>query len=146
MNKREQKDFIKQATLQCEAAGLRVTEPRLLVLEIIAAQEKPLGAHDILDALAQKMDKPKPPTAYRALEFWVEQGFIHRIESLNAFVPCQTDHRHEGSQFMICDRCGTVIETHLCDLPKPLADKTKAAHFEMTRWNVELHGTCEKCH
>ncbi len=145
MNKREQKDFISAVTRHCENEGLRLTEPRRHVLEIIAAHDKPVGAYDILAALAERMDRPKPPTAYRAIEFWIEQGFVHRIESLNAFVPCRSDHRHEGSQFMICDSCGTVIESHLCDLPKPLADKTRAAHFTMSRWNVELHGMCAKC-
>lgn len=145
MNKREQKDFVNAAIERCEREGLRITEPRRHALEIIVAAEKPMGAYDILDALAQRMDKPKPPTAYRAIDFWIEQGAIHKIESLNAFVPCASDHRHEGSQFMICDSCGTVIEAHLCDLPKPLLDKSKAAHFATTRWNVELHGMCEKC-
>ena len=145
MNKAQQKAFLKQAAAHCEAEGLRLTEPRRDVLAIIAAQDKPLGAYDILDALSQRMEKPKPPTAYRAIDFWIEQGFVHKIESLNAYVPCGTDHRHEGSQFMICDSCGTVMETHLCDLPAPLAEKTRVAHFELKRWNVELHGLCSRC-
>lgn len=145
MKKTELKAFMAEAASHCEREGHRLTDPRRFVLEIIAGHDRPVGAYDILAALSQKMDRPGPPTAYRAIEFWIQQGFIHRIESLNAFVPCGSNHRHEGSQFMICDGCGTVIEAHLCDLPKPLAEKTKAAHFQLRRWNVELHGMCEHC-
>lgn len=139
------KDLIKQVAAYCEKNGLRFTEPRQYVLAIIAEAKKPIGAYDVLEQLAKHIDNPKPPTAYRAIEFLSEHGFIHRIESLNAYISCHSDHRHQGSQFMICDDCGTVIETHLCHLPAPLADKTVAAGFHMNRWNVELHGQCHQC-
>jgi Fur family zinc uptake transcriptional regulator len=129
----------------CQDNGIRFTEPRHYVLEIIAQSSKPMGAYDILDKLAEKIDNPKPPTAYRAIEFLTEHGFIHRIESLNAYVTCHSDHRHQGSQFMICDDCGSVEETHLCHLPMPLVDKAKESNFHLKRWNVELHGQCKSC-
>jgi Fur family zinc uptake transcriptional regulator len=139
------KDLLTEATAYCKERGIRFTEPRQFVLEIIANAKKPLGAYDILEKLSQKIDDPKPPTAYRAIEFLSEHGFIHRIESLNAYVTCHSDHRHQGSQFMICDLCGMVEETHLCHLPDQLVQKTKDAKFHMKRWNIELHGSCDKC-
>lgn len=145
MNKREQKTFITGAIAASEQAGSRLTEPRRLVLEIIAGAGKPLGAYHILDELSRRMDNPKPPTAYRAIEHWLGLGVIHRIASLNAYMPCRSDHRHEGSQFMICHACGTVVEAHLCELPQPLAEKAGREKFSLTSWNVELHGTCRKC-
>lgn len=145
MPSKTQKELINKTFRACEHAGERLTAPRRAVLEIIAAQDKPIGAYDILHLLAQKLDNPKPPTAYRAIDFWLGRGVIHRIESLNAYVICQTDHHHEGSQFMICDSCGAVGETHLCTLPPQLTEKTEKAGFHLSSWNVELHGTCRKC-
>ena len=145
MPSKAQKDFLKKTFTACEDAGERLTAPRRAVLEIIAGQDKPIGAYDILRQLGDRLDNPKPPTAYRAIEFWQGRGVIHRIESLNAYVICRSDHHHDGSQFMICDSCGTVGETHLCTLPSPLAEKTKEAGFTLSRWNVELHGTCRHC-
>ena len=139
------KTLLATATDYCKERGIRFTEPRQFVLEIIADAKKPMGAYDILEKLGKKLDDPKPPTAYRAIEFLSEHGFIHRIESLNAYVTCHSDHRHQGSQFMICDDCGTVEETHLCHLPDPLIKKTIDAGFHLNRWNVELHGLCGKC-
>lgn len=145
MNKADIAKLIKQVESYCATEGLRFTEPRRYVLEIIAASGKPLGAYDILAALGDKLDHPKPPTAYRAIEFLVEHDLIHRIESLNAYVLCGMDHRHQGSQFMVCNACGNVTEAHLCHLPDDLAEKTAAAGFQLTSWNAELHGICKNC-
>jgi Fur family zinc uptake transcriptional regulator len=117
----------------------------LLVLKIITSSKKPLGAYEILEKLGQKIKDPKPPTAYRAIEFWQNIGFIHRIESISAYVACEAGHQHKGSQFMICDDCGDVTETHLCHLPKPLKDSAIQNTFTPSRWNFEIHGECAKC-
>lgn len=97
-----------------------MSKPRFEVLKIIAASSKPPGAYEILDALAQVIIKTKPPTAYRAINFWQKNYFIHKIESLCAYVVCQAGHRHAGTQLMICRRCHKVTETHLCALPEEL--------------------------
>lgn len=145
MNKTEIKRLITTIEAQCEAQGIRFTTPRRHVLEIIAASKTPVGAYDILAKLGDYLDNPKPPTAYRAIEFLQEQGIIHRIESLNAYVICHADHRHNGSQFLICDECGAVIETHLCHLPDSLEKRVEEEGFQLTRWNVEIHGLCKNC-
>lgn len=116
------------------------------VLDIIDSGEKPLRAYEILDKLATIIKNPKPPTVYRAIEFWQEHGFIHRIESLNAYTSCAAAHQHQGSQFMICDDCGTVIESHLCDLPQALHDNAVKNTFIASSWNFEIYGLCAACH
>lgn len=145
MKKSETSALLRKTEAYCEENGIRFTEPRRLVLEVIAAAEKPLGAYDILAQMGKHVANPKPPTVYRAIEFLTEHHIIHRIESLNAYMLCHSDHRHEGSQFMICDDCGSVTEAHLCDLPMPLATKVQQKGFHLSRWNVELHGTCQDC-
>lgn len=139
------KKIIKKATDYCEKNKHRLTEPRLAVLKIISSSKKPLGAYDILNELTKTMSNPKPPTAYRAIDFWQEHGFIHRIESLNAYVACDEDHNHTGSQFMVCDDCGNVEEVHLCHLPKDLEKKIESNGFKMKHWNAEISGQCGKC-
>ena len=129
----------------CKEHGERFTAPREYVLEIIASASKPLTAYDALEELSKKLDNPKPPTAYRALEFLQEHGFIHRIESLNAYIYCSENHRHHGSQFMICDECGRVEEIHLCHMPEGLSKQAQAKNFHPDFWNLELHGKCGDC-
>ena len=137
--------LIQKAAQFCENNKHRFTEPRERVLGIIAASAKPLGAYEILEQLSLIAQNPKPPTVYRAIEFWQKHGFIHRIESLNAFIACDAGHRHKGSQFMICDDCGIVIETHLCELPQALKDSTVKNTFMPSRWSLEIHGVCSAC-
>lgn len=145
MNKAEIAKLVDTVEAYCQGQGIRFTDPRRHVLAIIAGAKKPLGAYDILEQLGRYIDDPKPPTAYRAIEFLAEHGFVHRIESLNAYVVCGVDHRHHGSQFLVCDACGKVTEAHLCDLPADLAGEAKKAGFNLHRWNAELHGTCRDC-
>lgn len=145
MNRQDRTKILKSAESYCEAAGIRLTDPRRMVLEIVAASEKPIGAYDVLAQLGKKISNPKPPTAYRALEFLQEHGFIHRIESLNAYIACTTGHKHAGSQFMICDSCGTVSEAHLCQIPTSISGKAHSEGFSLHHWNLELHGTCRDC-
>ena len=142
---RQHKTILQRLETYCAENNLRLTNPRLYVLEIISSSRTPLGAYEILAMLRNKLDNPKPPTAYRAIEFLKEHGFIHRIESLNSYISCQSDHKHDGSQFMICDTCGKVIETHLCHLPDDFQNNVANANFTPEKWNLEIHGICARC-
>lgn len=139
------KNLLQSYETYCKDNGVRASKPREEVLKIIAAAAKPLTAYEILDELAKVITSPKPPTVYRALEALSEHSFVHRIESLNAYIACHENHRHSGSQFMICDNCGRVEEIHLCSVPESLQKQAAAKQFNTTHWNVELHGTCKDC-
>lgn len=136
---------IKKAEIYCERNGARMTDPRRYVLDIVSKTKRAMTAYEILELLGEYLDKPKPPTAYRAIDFWIEAGFLHRIESLNAYILCTAGHTHDGSQFMICDDCGDVTEAHLCHLPDALDSKAQKDNFNVKRWSVELHGQCGRC-
>src|SRR5256885_4073285 len=53
-----------------------------------------------------------PTQVYRALDKLAEQGVVHRLESLNAYVCCShpDEGSHDFSAFAICDSCGQVDE------------------------------------
>ena len=139
------KDLMRAAKQYCEDNQHRFTEPREHILKIIASSKKPIGAYDVLSKFRAKNENAKPPTVYRAIDFWSDHGFIHKIESLNAFVTCLAGHQHQGSQFIICNNCGDVEEVHFCHLPNDLLSKVNEVQFNMSRWNIEIHGTCQSC-
>lgn len=136
---------MKDLKTYCHEKSLRYTEPRQYVYDIITKSDKPIGAYEVLEHLRQYLPNPKPPTAYRAIDFLLEHGLVHRIESLNAYIACQNDHHHSGSQFMICDDCGDVSEAHACHLPEFFQHKAVESHFTPKFWNIEIHGQCDKC-
>ncbi|MEC8265486.1 MAG: Fur family transcriptional regulator [Pseudomonadota bacterium] len=135
----------KKAIKFCEENKHRLSLPRLEVLKIIGASKRPIKAYDILNKLGEIIPNPKPPTAYRAIEFWLKHNFIHKIESLNAYAVCNENHLHHGSHFLICDGCGVVIESHLCSLPVTLKESVEKISFIPKKWNFEISGTCKKC-
>ena len=126
----------------CNKNKWRLTKPRLEILRIISHSKKPIKAYDILRKLGSKIKNPKPPTAYRAIEFWQKHKFIHRIESLNAYATCNQRH----TQFLICNDCGKVTESNLkINLPKILQKTTPKNSFKPLRWNLEINGKCNQC-
>lgn len=136
----------------CRRRGVQLTALRRQVLGLVLEAGQPIGAYALLDRLRAARPGAAPPTVYRALDFLLEQGLVHRIERLNAFVPCVDasaagachahDHAH---QFLICGRCGATSE--LCDPAVAQAIGAAAAGlgFAAGRVTVEVEGTCARC-
>jgi Fur family zinc uptake transcriptional regulator len=86
-----------------------------------------------------------PTTVYRVLDFLVEHGFVHRIESKNAFLACcDVEHPHQG-QFLICEACGETVEIPGDGLAAQLSGSAPAHGFEVHHQVVELSGLCAAC-
>ena len=137
--------ILQKYDLYCKEKGFRSSAPRRLVLQIILDHKNTLTAYEVLEKLGKYLKNPKPPTVYRALEFLCAHGFVHRIESLNAYIGCVEDHNHMGSQFLICRICGRVDEIHLCSVPKDFQKQALEKSFQTSHWNVELYGQCSNC-
>ncbi|GLU35463.1 Fur family transcriptional regulator [Trinickia caryophylli] len=125
--------------------GLMLTELRRQVYEQVVGAGRPIGAYDLLAALEPQRGRVPPTTVYRALDFLVEHGFVHRIESLNAFVACcEIGKPHQG-QFLICERCGDTLEIPGEELAERLSSAPPAHGFEVHKQVVELSGLCGDC-
>lgn len=138
-------NLIQFAESYCEQHKLRFTKPREQVLAILAAAKKPLGAYDILQHMTSDEVVPKPPTVYRAIQFWCEQGFAHCIDSLKAYVACPSGHHIGQVQFFICQTCGDVSEeTSIID-KRPLQASAEKRQFTITNCTTEIKGFCSTC-
>jgi len=137
---------IASAEQACAARGVRLTDLRKRVLELVWDSHAPVKAYDLLDRLRQERSGVAPPTVYRALDFLVAEGLIHRIESLNAFVGCggPDDAGHQG-QFLICRACGETAELNDPDIADVLARKAQRLGFRIDLSTVELKGLCPRC-
>jgi len=129
----------------CSERGLRLTPIRELVLSLIWQSHKPLGAYDILPSLAEAGFNSAPPTVYRALEFLQEQGLIHRISTLNAYIGCPSpEHEHTG-YFLICKGCNNAVEMHCSDAEKAITAQTNDLGFQIDSVSTEVLGLCKNC-
>src|SRR5436309_16107999 len=105
----------------------RLTPGRRRALDVLEAAGKPLGAYDMMELLGKDGRRPAPISVYRALDFLVEHGYVHRLASRNAFLACShRHHHHDPVAFLICDHCGRVHEAtsaKLATSPGELAEK-----------------------
>ena len=138
---------------QCEghgdhARGLRLTAGRREMLDLLCAEAKPLGAYDMIDRLAAQGGKRLAPiSVYRALDFLLENGLVHRLSSRNAYLAC--GHRHAAHAplvFLICESCGVVSERACESLGHNLDTLAKESAFNRRSQVVEVTGLCARCH
>jgi Fur family zinc uptake transcriptional regulator len=125
--------------------GLSLTTLRRQVYALIAQSERPVGAYDLLAALEPQRGRVPPTTVYRVLDFLVEHGFVHRIESKNAFFACCLMGEPHQSQFLMCDSCGETVEIPGDGLATQLSKSAPAHGFEVHHQVVELSGLCAAC-
>lgn len=145
MDKKQLGKLMRNAEKLCRERGVRLTEQRRTVLRLLTESDKPLSAYELLDRLRDSVRNPAPPTVYRALDFLLEQGLIHKLESLHAFVGCAHPEQPHASQFLICADCGEVAELDDHELSERLQAAGQAAGFRTKRPVVELLGTCAQC-
>ncbi|MEE2698831.1 MAG: Fur family transcriptional regulator [Pseudomonadota bacterium] len=138
-------DALMKADLICKDKGLRFTEIRRTILEMIWASHKPVKAYDLLDKLQKYMFSARPTTVYRSLDFLLENGLIHKLNSLNAYIGCTHPLKHHDCYFLICSNCGEIEEycdSNISDTIKINLDKND---FIPKKTSLEIEGTCNNC-
>jgi Fur family zinc uptake transcriptional regulator len=127
----------------CATANQGTSPGRRRVLEVLLASGAAMKAYDIIGAYYGAGRPVAPTTVYRTLEFLERMGFVHRLESINAFIACRIGERGHAAGFLICERCGEVYEFE-ADLA---AEQTAAAaeEFKVERVTLECRGICRSC-
>ena len=148
--------MLDHAAATCLRRGAQLTELRRQVLGLVLDADQPVGAYALLARLKTMRGGAAPPTVYRALDFLLEQGLIHKVERLNAYVGCveasqhpedcgcgaEHDHPH---QFLICRRCGMTEEISDPGVAAALAAAARRSGFTLGSVTVEAEGVCARC-
>ena len=87
-----------------------MTDQRKAVLRLSCESDKPLSAYELLDRMRGVVNNAAPPTIFRALDVLLEQGLVHKLKRLHAYVGCAHLGHPHACQFLICDDCGEVAE------------------------------------
>jgi Fur family zinc uptake transcriptional regulator len=138
-------EALAQARAVCSAQGGRLTAQRQQILELVWREHKPVGAYELLERLQATGVKAAPPTVYRALEFLLAHGLIHRIESLNAFTGCTAPGTPHHGQFLVCSQCQHVAELDDSAISHQLDASARQLGFVIERQTVEISGRCPRC-
>jgi Fur family zinc uptake transcriptional regulator len=129
----------------CASQSLRLTASRQRVFELVVAAGKPIKAYDLLDQLKQENSAAAPPTVYRALSFLLDHGFVHRLESINAFVACYHPEERHTVPFLLCDVCLQATELCQSDAAAQLEEEARRVGFLPGAQSLEVHGVCGPC-
>lgn len=130
---------------QCAARKVQFTPVRQRVLEILLQEHRALGAYEVLARLDREGLGSQPPVAYRALDFLVAHGFVHRIERLNAFIACAHPGTSHAPAFLICRQCSAVAEAQAAPAKGALGTAARRAGFAIESTMVEAEGLCPGC-
>lgn len=136
---------LEAAEAECRRRGARLTELRRRVLELVWRSHAPVGAYALLEILAREGFCAAPPTIYRALDFLLAHGLIHRIERLNAYAGCTRPGVPHAGQFLLCEACGAAAELDDATIDTAIAAAAARAGFSVSRQIVEVDGLCPSC-
>lgn len=129
----------------CRERGQRLTSLRRKVLELVWANHRPVGAYVLLEMLREEAGRVAPATVYRALDFLQEQGLVHRLSSLNAFIGCAFPGPPHNGQFLICTGCRELAELDDGKITAVLHESAAASGFAIRHTTVEVLGLCPHC-
>lgn len=129
----------------CESRGRRLTPIRRKVLEILLLQGRSVKAYELLELIRDVQAGAAPPTVYRALDFLVEEGLVHRLDAINAWTACHDAGGQPHDLLVVCTACGSVAELSDPALTRRLADKVAKAGFRLSGHETELRGLCQAC-
>lgn len=138
-------DALAAAEKLCAQKGLRFTLLRRRVLELVWSSHRPVGAYALLDQLRSENLGSAPPTVYRALDFLIENGLIHRIERMNAFIGCSHPGESHRGFFLICGECGNAEELESDGVAQSIASSASQHGFLARDMTLEVTGTCADC-
>lgn len=145
---------------ECRKRGVRFTQLRQQIYELVLQANKPVGAYDLITQLQQirlseidSTDSPKtqlpknvaPPTVYRSLEFLLDEGLIHQLTSINAYVPCCHPRAKHTAAFLICEQCQGVQECSSLPVQEIMSFAEQDVGFKVARSVIELSGRCQSC-
>jgi Fur family zinc uptake transcriptional regulator len=146
---RKTKDFVAKhiasADQHCAKHGQRLTDTRREVLTLLLQQGSCMKAYELLEALRKTHPQAAPPTIYRPLQFLVELGLVHRIDSLNAYIACTHDDASEQDFLVVCPRCASVSEIEDDKVNKLLAKHLEKSGFVAEHHSVEISAICHNC-
>lgn len=148
-------------------AGLRVTDYRLQIIELLDGSGEVLEASDVYEKLkAQGVDRV---TVYRTLASLVDAGLAHKVDpgdrtyryGLTNHSRCTHEHHIHDHPHLVCDSCARVecledAEVIIRHHPHPASPtgptKTGArpappskAKPLIKQQSVTLHGLCSRC-
>ena len=125
-------------------AGLKVTLPRVKILEILeSAESRHMTAEDVYKALLERGEEIGLATVYRVLTQFVNAGLAerHHFEGGQAVFELDRGHHHDH---IVCEQCGRVEEFYDETIEKCQHDIADRKGFRIRDHSLIIYGSCTR--
>jgi len=124
--------------------GLRVTRPRLAVLEILATSRGHFDVEEIAEKVRERLDSVSTQAVYDVLSALSRAGLARRIE------PAGSPARFEGRvgdnhHHVVCRGCGEIADVDCAVGERPCLTPSTGHGFELDEAEVTFWGLCPNC-
>lgn len=126
-------------------AGLKVTLPRMKILDILgAADPRHMSAEDIYRRLLETHEDIGLATVYRVLTQFEAAGLVsrHHFEGATAVFELNEGEHHDH---IVCMGCGKVEEFMDGNIEKRQHEIAKQKGYVLTDHSMILYGRCSDC-
>ncbi len=128
-----------------QAAGLRRTNQRDLILEIFLSTEDHLTSEDLHNIVHKKDPTVGLTTVYRTLKLLTEAGLAREVGFGDGKTYYEHHYNHEHHDHMICTECGKVIEFFSRDIEDLQDQMASNFGFKPTHHSLRMWGVCSDC-
>ena len=133
-------------TQELRNAGLKVTLPRLKILEILEKQteERHLSAEQVYKILLAEHEEIGLATVYRVLTQFEAAGLVtrHHFEGGNSIFEINSGKHHDH---ILCVKCGKVDEFTDGIIEARQKEIASQLGYDLTDHSLYLYGLCPKC-
>src|ERR1700752_2507640 len=130
-------------TSDLRKAGLKITLPRLKILEILGtATPRHMSAEDIYKHLLESHEDIGLATVYRVLTQFEAAGLVtrHHFEGTTAVFELERGHHHDH---MVCIKCGHVDEFEDETIEKRQREKAESLGYRLIEHSLIMYGECQ---
>ncbi|MDR2745282.1 MAG: transcriptional repressor [Desulfovibrio sp.] len=136
---------LREAEEICARNGVRLTRLRRGILELLLSADNPVKAYDLIDQMRDKGERLTPATVYRILDFLLQYRLAHRVNSLNAYVPCTGTHDEHALLMFVCSECRRAEELDDPVLYESMRARLDELGMSLRDNCIEIQGRCRKC-
>jgi len=129
----------------CAQRGKRLTPIRRKVLELLLRHGRSVKAYELLEAMRAVHAGAAPPTVYRALDFLLDEGLIHRLDAVNAWTACHDAGGTPHDLLVVCTGCGAVAEISDPAMSRQLAERVARTGYALNSHETEIRALCPAC-
>lgn len=130
---------------QLRAVGLKVTAPRIKILEILAsADPHHMSAEAVYKTLIEAGEDVGLATVYRVLTQFETAGLVRRHNFEGDYAVFELD-QGEHHDHLVCLKCGLVDEFVDAEIEQRQEHIAANSGFKMTDHNLTIYGFCQGC-